>query len=70
MPTKAQLEQWIPGALDNFKSVMPPIDVPYPPVYIVNSRNFAKIRKQLVSELDSKHTECPEIEIGEYLYGR
>ena len=69
MPTKAQLEQWIPGALDNFKSVMPPIDVPYPPVYIVNSRNFAKVRKQLVSELDSKHTECHEIEIGEYLYG-
>ena len=69
MPTKAQLKQWIPGALDDFKSVMPPIDVPYPPVYIVNSRNFAKIRKQLVRELDSKHTECPEIEIGEYLYG-
>lgn len=22
MPTKAQLEQWIPGALDNFKSVI------------------------------------------------
>ena len=43
MPTKAQLKQWIPGTLDDFKSVMPPIDVPYPPVYIVNSRNFAKI---------------------------
>lgn len=69
MPTKAQIEQWIPGALESFKSVMPPIDIPYPPVYIVNSRDFEKTRERLVIELGSTHTDCAELEIGEYIYG-
>lgn len=31
MPTKAQLEKWIPSAVTDFQSVMPPINTPYPP---------------------------------------
>lgn len=69
MPTKAQIEKWIPGAVADFQSIMPPIDTPYPPTYIANSRNFNSMRDRLVRETGSTHVNGHNDEIGEYISG-
>ena len=42
-PTKLDIQLWIPAATDIFKSIMPPINAPYPQVIIANGRNFRSI---------------------------
>ena len=59
-PIKSEIQLWIPAATDIFKSIMPPINTPYPQVIIANGRNFRSIRTQLVNDLSCKKTEFPE----------
>ena len=68
-PTKSEIQLWIPAATDIFKSIMPPINTPYPQVIIANGRNFRSIRTQLVNDLACKKTEFPEDSIMEYILG-
>ena len=68
-PTKLDIQLWIPAATDIFKSIMPPINAPYPQVIIANGRNFRSIRTQLVNDLACKKTEFPEDSIMEYILG-
>ena len=68
-PTKLDIQLWIPAATDIFKSIMPPINTPYPQVIIANGRNFRSIRTQLVNDLACKKTEFPEDSIMEYILG-
>lgn len=69
MPTKAQIEKWIPGAVADFQSVMPPIDTPYPSTYVADSCNFDSIRNRLVKETNCLLPEGHGIEFGEYIRG-
>lgn len=68
-PTNLEIQLWIPAATDIFKSIMPPINVPYPQVIIANGRNFRTVRAQLVSDLACKNIEYPEDSIMEYIHG-
>lgn len=68
-PTKSEIQLWIPAATDIFKSIMLPINVPYPQVIIANGRNFRTVRAQLVSDLACKNIEYPEDSIMEYIHG-
>ena len=50
-PTKSEIQLWIPAATDIFKSIMPPINTPYPQVIIANGRN---IEPTCISDVDDE----------------
>lgn len=68
-PTELDIQLWIAAAMDIFKSIMPPIDKPYPQVIITNGRNFRSIRTQLINDLACKNTNIPKDSIMEYILG-
>ena len=66
-PTKSEIQLWIPAATDIFKSIMPPINTPYPQVIIANGRNIRSIRTKLVNDLACKNTNFTEDTIMEHI---
>ena len=68
-PKKSDIQLWIPTALSIFQSIMPPIGIPYPPVYITTDRTFRPTRERLLTELECKIREYPDASIMEYIHG-
>lgn len=68
-PKKSDIQLWIPAALSIFQSIMPPIGIPYPPVYITTDRTFRPTRDRLLTELGCKVREYPDASIMEYIHG-
>ena len=70
-PTQKDIMHWTSAAIDIFQSIMPPIDKPYPRVYIATSRTFLNMRAELIAQTGCVHTHTEESEaaIMEYIHG-
>ncbi len=68
-PAQKEIKLWIPMTTAIFQSIMPPISVSYPPVYITTSMKYEKDRADLIAKTGCKHTETPEASIMEYIHG-
>ena len=49
-PTQKDITLWIPSAVEVFQSVMPPIDKPFPRVYIATAKTFPTMRAELIEK--------------------
>ena len=68
-PTLKDLKSWAPYAVDVFKSIMPPIDIPYPDIYVATAKKYSAMRCDLPRQTGCKHTEEPPDSIMEYIHG-
>ncbi|MBR1382411.1 MAG: hypothetical protein IJ555_15385 [Ruminococcus sp.] len=68
-PTKTKIQLWIPSATEIFQSIMPPISVAYPPVYIADGRNWRKLRGELLVQTGCPIENFPEDSVMEYIHG-
>ena len=70
-PTQKDITLWIPSAVEVFQSFMPPIDKPYPCVYIATEKTFPNMRAKLIEQTGCvhMHTEESEAAIMEYIHG-
>ena len=68
-PTLKDLKLWAPYAVDIFKSIMPPIDTPYPGIYVATAKTYSAMRSDLLKQTGCKHTEEPPESIMEYIHG-
>lgn len=70
-PTQNTITLWASSATDIFQAVMPPIDKPYPCVYIATEKTFPNMRAELIEQTGCVHTHTEESEaaIMEYIHG-
>ena len=70
-PTQKDITLWIPSAVEVFQSFMPPIDKPYPRVYVATAKTFPTMRVELIAQTGCVHTHTEESEaaIMEYIHG-
>lgn len=68
-PTLKDLKLWTPYVVDIFKSIMPPIDTPYPDIYVATAKTYSEMRSDLLKQTGCKHTEEPPESIMEYIHG-
>lgn len=68
-PTQNIITHWASSATDIFQSIMPPIDKPYPCVYIATEKTFPSLRVELMAQTGCKHTEESEAAIMENIHG-
>jgi len=70
-PTQKDITLWTSSAVDVFQSIMPPIDKPYPRVYIATEKTFPTMRAELIAQAGCVHTHTEESEaaIMEYIHG-
>ena len=69
--TQKDITLWIPSAVEVFQFLMPPIDKPYPRVYVATAKTFPTMRTGLIAQTGCVHTHTEESEaaIMEYIHG-
>jgi len=69
--TQKDITLWIPSAVEVFQFLMPPIDKPYPRVYVATAKTFPTMRTELIAQTGCVHTHTEESEaaIMEYIHG-
>ncbi len=72
MISQKKIKEYIPGAVEAFREVMPPIDVPYPEIRIASATTLKKVRAELLELTGSKNvnTAEPYTSVMETLHGR
>ena len=60
MISQKQMKDWIPSAVEHFKSTMPSANAPYPEIYIGSRQTAGHLRLSILEQLNS-----PAAEIGE-----
>ncbi len=60
MISQKQINEFIPGAVEAFREVMPPIDVPYPEIRIASATTLKKVRAELLELTGSKNVNTSE----------
>lgn len=71
-PTQKDITLWTSSVVDIFQSIIPPIDKPYPRVYIATEKTtFPNMRSELIEQTRCVHTHIEESEaaIMEYIHG-
>ena len=61
MITQKKIKEWIPGAVEAFRAVMPLIDKEYPAIYIASEATLCKVRDEPVrltgsTSYETQHT--------------
>ena len=69
MISQRQMNAWIPQAIDDFKAVMPPIDVPFPEIHILSRTTQETKRAEIVDRLRSPQVNQGEPAMMETLHG-
>lgn len=59
MLTQKQINDYIPGSIETFKGIMPPISVQYPKIRIASEKTLEDIRNELLDFSGSKNTNHP-----------
>lgn len=60
MISQKQIKEYIPGAVEAFREVMPPIDVPYPEIRIASATTLKKVRAELLEVTGSTNFNVAE----------
>ena len=69
MINQRQMRIWIPEAVESFKAIMPPIDVPYPEFIIASAKTAENLRSSTVSRLRSPQKHAGSDAIAETIHG-
>lgn len=70
MITQKTIKEWLPGAIDLFKSVMPPASKPYPEFPIASNRTIERVRNDWIEKTQSWNVnQDPFSSIMETLHG-
>lgn len=68
-PTQSEIKLWTSEAIEIFQSIMPPMNKPFPRVYIATAKTFSTMRAELIAQTGCTHTEAGEDAIMEYIHG-
>ena len=71
MISQKLIKEWLPSAIDTFKSVMPPISKPYPEISIASPATLVKTREALVARTGTPNVNMknPYTSMMETLHG-
>ena len=69
MINQRQMRIWISEAVERFKAIMPPIDVPYPEFIIASAKTAENLRSSTVSRLRSPQKHAGSDAIAETIHG-
>lgn len=60
MISKKQIKEYITSAVESFREVMPPVDVPYPEIRIASAAILKKVRAELLEVTGSTNFNVAE----------